>query len=295
MRRAHIPSLALFLALLGGALAPSSAHAQLKPKLPGKLGKVISGEKNQSSAVPKFNDRTIEITEAHAAAIASGLRMQNDSLEARWVAYAAAKKAYDDSARAYPGRQKEYERKRAEWDACQDREVKPVMAAGEAEIQQAQDEMTGGDPDAMERAMAAVAERVKAAQARGDMNEVMRLADSVAKASTKATARATAASEKMQAAAGACGVEPEEPRAPYQPVYDRAILPIPRNPSLWASEEQYGVMIDRIDPLLAMDGKRDFDTALATAFSESEQAAIGKYSDDLRAQMERRRVLLERD
>lgn len=294
MRRAPLLSFALAFAVLGGALTPVVAGAQLKPKLPGKLGKVLGSDSKEPTAVPKFNDRTIEITDAHVSAVLAGLRMQNDSLDARWVAYSAANKAYEDSARAYPARQKEYEQQRAAWDACQDREVKPVMAAEEAKIQRAQDEATGGDPAAMERAVAAVAERIKAAQARGDMAEVMRLADSVSQGGMKAATVVNASSERMQAAAGACGVEPEEPRSPHQPVYDRAILPIPRNATLWASDEQYGVMMDRIEPLLWMESESAFDKALATTFSAAEQAAIGKQAGELRAQMERRRTLLDR-
>jgi hypothetical protein len=294
MRRAPLLAVALLVALLGGALMPATADAQFKPKLPGKLGKVLGGDKNQPNAVPKFNDRTIEITERHVAAVAAGLQMQNDSLEARWVAYAAANKAYDDSTRAYPGLQQEYEKRHAAWEACQEREVKPAMAAGEAEIQQAQNDATGGDPAAMEAAMAAVAERVKAAHARGDMAEVMRLADSIGQAGAKTAAVVNASSERMQAAAGACGHEPQEPRAPRQPVYDRAILPIPRDPALWSSDEQYGIMFDRLEPLLAIEDKSDFDAALANAFSAAEQEAIGKHSEAMRAQMARRQALFAR-
>jgi hypothetical protein len=294
MRRAHLFPLALILAVLGGAVTPASSAAQLKAKLPGKLGRVLGTGESQPTAVPKFNDRTIEITERHVAAVAAGLRMQNDSLEGRWVAYSAAKKAYDDSAAAYPGRQKAYEASRATWEACQEREVKPAMAAAEADMQRAQDEATGGDPAAMERAMAKVAERIKAAQARGDMAEVMRLADSVQKGSMMATQTAMASSDRMQKAADACGVEPEEPDAPRAPVYDRAILPSPRDPSLWTSEEQYGIMFDRLEPLLAIEKQADFDKALQNAFSAAEQQAIGSRAAELRAEMERRRTLLDR-
>jgi hypothetical protein len=275
-------------------LSPAAAAAQLKPKLPGKIGRVLGGGSSQPSAVPTFNDRTIEVTEGHVSAVAAGLRMQNDSLEARWVAYSAARKAYDDSARAHPARQKAYEQSHATWEACQEREVKPAVAAAEADMQQAQDEATGGDPAALEKAMAGVAERIKAAQQRGDMAEVMRLADSVQKGSMKTAQVANASSERMQRAAESCGVEPEEPRAPREPVYDRAILPIPREPTLWASEEQYGVMFDRLEPLLAIESRKDFDRALESAFSPAEQQAIGARAEELRAQMERRRTLLDR-
>lgn len=294
MHRQHLLRLALLVAILGGMLAPATAAAQLKPKLPGKIGRVLGGGSSQPSAVPTFNDRTIEITDGHVSAVAAGLRMQNDSLEARWVAYTAAKKAYDDSARAHPARQKAYEQSRATWDACQEREVKPAVAAAEADMQRAQDEATGGDPAAMEKAMAAVAERIKAAQQRGDMAEVMRLADSVQKGSMKTAQVANASTERMQRAAESCGAEPEEPRAPREPVYDRAVLPIPRDPGLWTSDEQYGVMFDRIEPLLAIEDRKDFDRALESAFSPAEQQAIGARAEELRAQMQRRRTLLDR-
>lgn len=294
MRRAHLFPLALTLALLGGAVTPAISAAQLKPKLPGKLGRVLGGGESQPTAVPKFNDRTIEITERHVAAVAAGLAMQNDSLEARWIAYTTARKAYDDSAAAYPGRKKAYEASHATWQACQEREVDPARAAGEADMQRAQDEATGGDPAAMERRMEKVAERIKAAQARGDMAEVMRISDSIQKGSMAMTQTAMASSSRVQKALEACGAEPEEPRAPREPVFDRAILPIPRDPALWSSEEQYGIMFDRLEPLLAIEKQGDFDKALQNAFSAAEQQAIGARGTELRAQMERRRTLLDR-
>lgn len=293
MRRAPLLASALALAVLGGALLPVTATAQLKPKLPGKINRVLGGGGDQPSAVPKFNERTIEISERHVTAVLAGLRMQNDSLAARWAAYTAAKKMYDDSTRAYPALQKDYEQRHAAWEACQDREVKPVQASAEANAQQAMNQMTGGDQAAFEQAMEKVAERIKAAQQRGDMQEVMRLADSVQKASMKANAAVMEDSEKLQAAAGKCGHEPEEPRSPHEPVYDRTVLPIPRNGALWSDDEQYAIMMDRLEPLLAMEKQGDFDRALQTAFSEAEQQAITPHAQALRAEMARRRTLLE--
>lgn len=291
MRRVSLLSFTLVLAGLAGAVAPTESAAQLKPKLPGKLGRALGGN-DQPSAVPRFNDRTIEITERHVSAVLAGLRMQNDSLAARWSGYLAARQAYDDSAKAYPGLRAEYERSRSTWEECQEREVKPATAAAERDVARAQEEATGGDPAAMQTAMEAVAERVKAAQQRGDMAEVMRLVDSIQKGSVKTTQAVTQASNQMQAAAERCGAEPQEPDEPRAPVYDRSVLPIPRDPALWASEEQYGVMFDRLEPLLAIEKEADFDTALRAAFSDAEQQAIGTQAGALRAEMARRRALL---
>lgn len=293
MRRPTAFFLAAALAT-GGMLGPSDASAQFKPKLPGKLGQALGGGKEEPSMVPKFNERTIEITDAHVAAMLAGVRRQNDSLEARWAAYSVMHKAYQDSARAYPGRKKAWEQSHKEWEACQDREVKPVNEAAEREMQQVQHEATGGDEAAKEREMAALAERIKAAQAKGDMAEVMRIADSIQKGSMKTTEKAMAVSDKMQSAAELCGAEPEEPESPSEPVFDRAVVPIERNPQLWATEEQFGIMYDRFEPLLAMEDEGDFSEALKRAFSPSEQEAIGQHAAALRTEMKRQQTLLSR-
>ena len=293
MRRPTAFFLAAALAT-GGMLGPSDASAQFKPKLPGKLGQVLGGGKEEPSMVPKFNERTIEITDAHVAAMLAGVRRQNDSLEARWAAYSVMHKAYQDSARAYPARKKAWEQSHKEWEACQDREVKPVNEAAAREMQQVQHEATGGDEAAQERQMAALAERIKAAQAKGDMAEVMRIADSIQKGSMKTTEKAMAASDKLQRAAELCGAEPEEPESPSEPVFDRAVLPIERNPQLWATEEQFGIMYDRFEPLLAMEDDGDFNEALKRAFSPSEQEAIGQHAAALRTEMKRQQTLLSR-
>lgn len=292
MRRVSAFRPALLAGVALAMLLPATAAAQFRPKLPGKVGRIVSGESDGPSAVPKFNDRTIEITPAHVAAVAAGMQMQNDSLEARWNAYLVAKKVYDDSAKAYPARQKAYEQQRKTWDQCQEREVRPVNEAEEREMERVRNEATGGDEAAMQKAMEAVAERIKAAQQRGDMQEVMRLADSVGKASMVTSQAAAASSERMQRAAESCGHEPEEPRAPREPVYDRAVLPIPANATLWSSDEQYAIMMDRLEPLLAMEKKADFEKALRTAFSENERQAIGPRADELRAAVARRNALL---
>lgn len=292
MRRVPRFRLALVVGLTAALLVPATAAAQFRPKLPGKVGKVLGVESDGPTAVPTFNDRTIEINEAHVTALATGLRMQNDSLAARWAAYVVAKKAYDDSMKAYPARQKAYEQQRTTWEACQEREVKPASEAAERDAERAEQEATGGDPAATQKAMEAVAERVKAAQQRGDMQEVMRLADSIQKVGMKSAQAVGESSERLQRAAAACGVEPEEPRQPREPVYDRAVLPIPQDPALWASEEQYAIMFDRLDPLLAIEKQADFDKALRTMFSANEQAAIGARAEEIRAAMARRNSLL---
>lgn len=246
------------------------------------------------SAVPTFNDRTVEISGRHVTAVLAGFRMQNDSLQARWNAYLTARRAYDDSMQAHPRLTAEYEQKRAAFEACHEQNVKPQLARAERESEAAQAAAMGGRSEAeMEAAMQKVAERVKAAQQRGDMAEVMRLADSVQKAMAPSAMGAVQASQRAQAASESCGQEPKAPKHPTQPFYDRSVPPVPLDPALWKDSEQYGVMFDRLEPLLSIENEADFDRALKTAFSPREQQAIAPHAPALRSEMQRQRKLLE--
>ncbi|CAN5688714.1 hypothetical protein BH24GEM1_BH24GEM1_19400 [soil metagenome] len=83
-----------------------------------------------------------------------------------------------------------------------------------------QAQVTGGNEGDFERRMNEVAERIKAAQANGDMGEVMRLSDSLGKAvGAPSAAAAGKATSDMQAAAGKCGAEPARPPPPSPPTY----------------------------------------------------------------------------
>jgi hypothetical protein len=266
------------------ALAAVPASAQFKPKLP-KIGPV--GGKAQATAsypapgTPTFNDRIIEITDARIDGLLAGYRAEMAALDAADKQHGSVRAAYEEENRKHPARLKEYEAKHKTWQQCQDTHVKPAEAKAKKETEAAQAQVTGGDQEEFERRMGEVAERIKAAQAKGDMSEVMRLSDSLGKAvgMTSATA-AHKASSDMQAAAAKCGAEPVRPEPPTPPSSPDLKLDEAGATAAKMTSEQYAIMKERVRYAVREEGKVEVTSSM-WAFSGDELQAMEKRGPEL--------------
>ncbi len=168
----------------------------------------------------------------------------------------------------------EYTRKNEAWERC----AKPIEDRSSSQMQSYGASVT--DSAGMER----VTQRIKAAQERGDMKEIQRLADSVGKASmavaNRSQAMATGANAEIERTCGARAAEPErpemEPMLTYQDV---------RRAGLEASgfdDGQYSILRERIVPFVASNGK---DSG-GLVYTDAEVAALQSKLADLSPYLE---------
>ena len=273
---------AAVLALLTALAAPASA--QFKPKLP-KIGS--GGGKAQATAsqttprTPTFNDRVIEITVTCLDGLLAGYKAEMAALDAADKKHGSVRAAYEEENKQHPARLKEYDAKHKTWQQCQDANVKPAEARAKKETEAAQAQVTGGDQEDFERRMNEVAERIKAAQANGDMSEVMRLSDSLGKAVGMTSAAAAGkASSDMQAAAAKCGAEPVRPQPPTPPSYPELKLDEAGAAAAGMSPEQYAIMKERVRYAVREEGKVEVTSSM-WAFSSAELAAMEQRGPEL--------------
>lgn len=242
------PTVALA-SLLACLVAPPAA-AQIKiPKVksPVAAAAQAAGAPAAPAAGPRtgdvrFDAQVLEITPASvdrlvkglAAEQAMGARVEAQDLEAIDRENEAARKAHERARREWEPRYKE-------WKRC----TEGVARQAEAEM--------GPAPTAADQArLEAVAERVRAAQARGDMAEVKRLADSLAAATAPMAQRAVAVGNAAPAQAKArCGEEPVEPPYPAMktPLDYRSV----REAGMQASgftDVQYAILRERVVPFV---------------------------------------------
>lgn len=264
-------------ALLGCAtfIVPESAEAQLG------LGKKIKNAAAQAAGVEtaggtvktgsvRFDHQVLEITEARLDQFMKGLdaEMQmaaridaqdDEGIERR------NQKARDEYDRKYS----EYQKKDEAWERC----AKPIEDRSSSQME------SYGASVSDSAAMQKVADRIKAAQERGDMTEIRRLADSIGKASmavaNRGQAMATSANDELARTCGARPVEPEkpvmEPMLGYQDV---------RRAGLEASgfdDGQYSILRERILPFVVSKGK---DSG-GLVYTESEVSALEASLADL--------------
>jgi hypothetical protein len=255
------------------------AVAQFKPKL-SKLNPLARKEAAATRS-PTFNDRVLEITNARVDQLLKGYAAEARALAAADKEMAAKRAAYEEENRKHPARLQEYEKSHKAWQSCQDRVVKPAEAKAKAQVQQSQDEITGGDQAAFERKMEEVKKRMEAAQAAGDMNEVMRLADSLSRnMGMKSGQAAMQASSDLQAAASKCGPEPERPDAPTPPAANAPNLETAGSQAAGLNAEQYAILRERTQAALDEDGGVQVPSS-SWAFSSGELSVLEKRGAEL--------------
>lgn len=250
------------------ALAAAPAVAQFKPKLP-KIG-----------SAPTFNDRIIEITDARIDGLLQGYTAELAALDAADTKHAGVRAAYEEENKKHPALLKQNDAKHTSWQSCQDTIVKPAEAKAKKEAEGAQAEMTGGDQADFERRMNEIGERIKAAQAKGDMAEVMRLSDSISRIGMASAVSANQASSDLQAAAGKCGREPVRPEPPTPPTYPDLNLDQSGATAAKMTPEQYAIMKERVRYAVREEGKVEVTSSM-WAFSGDELKAMQKRGPEL--------------
>jgi hypothetical protein len=276
----HTVILALFT-----ALAAAPAVAQFKPKLPkigGKAPATAPATAPQTSTrTPTFNERVIEITDARIDGLLAGYDAELAALDAADQKHGAVRGAYAEENRKYPGRLKEHDAKQKAWEQCRDTHVKPAEAKAKQENEAVQAQATGGNEEDFERRMNELAERIKAAQAKGDMSEVMRLSDSLGTAvGMPSAAAASKASTDLQAAAAKCGLEPVRPKPPIPPSYPELKLDEAGATAAKVTPEQYAILKERARYAVREEGKVEVTSSM-WAFSGDELKAMEKRGPEL--------------
>ena len=263
-----------------GALAAAPASAQFKPRLP-KIGGVGGRSDAVATRSPTFNDRVVEITDRRLDGLLAGYRAELAALDDADKKQGSVRAAYEEENRKHPARLKDYEARHNAWEQCRSTHVKPAEAKAKKELDAAQTQVTGGDEEDFERRMSAVAERIKAAQANGDMAEVMRLSDSVSRAvGAPGAVAANKASSDLQAAAARCGPEPVRPQPPTPPSYPDLNLDEAGAAAAKMTPEQYAIMKERVR-YAVREGGEVAVTSSMWAFSGGELDAMKKRGPEL--------------
>jgi len=255
------------------------ASAQLKSRV-SKLNPLAKKEAAATRS-PTFNERVLEITDERVNQLLQGYAAESGALQMAGQQQAAARAAYEEENRKHPARLREYEQSHAAWQDCQDKVVKPAEAKAKADVKRSQDEVTGGDQAAFERKMADIQQRMQAAKAAGNMDEVMRLADSLQKnVGMKSGASAMQASSEMQAAGSKCGAEPVRPAPPTPPSQNAPSLDDVGSRAARLTAEQYAIMKERIQAALDEDGKVRVPSS-SWAYSGAELGVLEKRGAEL--------------
>jgi hypothetical protein len=246
-------------------LAGAPVAAQFKPKLP-KVGPI--GGKSETE------ERVLEITDERLSALLAGYRAELAALEAADKKHGGVRGVYEEENRQYPAKLKDYDAKQKSWQQCRDTHVKPAEAKAKQDADAIQNQVTGGDQKDFERRMNEVAERIKAAQAKGDMAEVMRLSDSVGRAvGMPSAAASTQISADLQAASDKCGTEPVRPQPPVPPSYPDLNLDQAGATAAKMTPEQYAIMKERVRYAVREEGKVEVTSSM-WAFSPNELKAM---------------------
>jgi hypothetical protein len=278
--RSCVRSVVLLAALT--LLAGSPAAAQFKPKLP-KIGPVGGKSETSATRAPTFNDRVLEITDGRLTSLMAGYKAELAALDAADKKQAGVRAAYEEENRQYPAKLKDYEARHKIWKDCQDKYVRPAEAKAKKDGEALEQQVTGGDQKDFERRMQEVGERIKAAQANGDMEEVMRLSDSISQAiGAPSAAASTKISAEMQAAGAKCGAEPDRPKPPVPPSQPDVNLDQAGAGAAKMTPEQYAIMKERVRYAVREDGKVEVTSSM-WAFSADELKAMEKRGDELYA------------
>ena len=244
----------LFAALVGCALAaPQPAYAQfgkLGNKIAKKAGVVPAGPNEQvKTGKVSFDEHVLEITDARVSQLLKGLeaekqmavrveKQDTDGIERR-------NRAKQD---AHEKEREAYDRKRETWEKC----AEPEQKKAESEMQSYSKSLD--NTAAMEK----LEERIKAAQARGDMAEIRRITDSVSKIGTQAAGKIQNSSSEMTSAIRTkCGEPPVEPAdtAEPEPMLTFNDIRVAGIEASGMTDRQYAIMRERVHPYVVSKGK----------------------------------------
>jgi len=258
--------------ILGCAVAaPAQAQFGLGKKVQNAVARKagVATDGGVQTGKVSFDSAVLEMTDARVTQFLKGLEAERQM--------AAKVEAQDDDAidrrnraasDAYDKAYRDYEKKEEAWQRC----YKPI----EDRMQKKMDAYSSGiDTMALKR----MADRMRAAQARGDMAEVRRIADSAGKIGMAGNAVVQSASTEQTAeVAKTCGARPVEPTKPeledkldYQDVRDAGLQASGMN------DQAYAIMRERIVPFIQSKGKNSG----GMMYTKAEAEVLAARLDDL--------------
>jgi hypothetical protein len=308
-RHPLVRSSALVLAaLLSCALLPSSADAQfgklLKKAQQKAMGKSDAAPGSGSVPAPTFSRSVLEITDVRLGQLLKGLdaeraakpRLQQDDAAAQ-AAYEASLSEYQEKKAAYERDDAAYQRKREAYESCSEKvEAKYDQEAANdssaEEREQAKDALDA-ELEARAQRMQGMAERMQAAQARGDQKTMHALADSLHNLSSMTVAvgraqqdqfrKSNERDQKKTAELAACGDPGKAPVAPEPPGQMSPRLSGALNEAgaqaSGLTTVQYSVMRERVAAYVNVQGK--FASGNQYAFSEVELHVLHEHLREL--------------
>jgi hypothetical protein len=317
-RATHVPRFTRCLALVLTAMLvcvalPSSADAQFG-KLMKKVGKKVAGRPDSptgaaSVPAPTFTANVLEITDVRLGQLLKGLdaeRAARPALQqqnaAAQAAYEAAQKEYGQKRSAYERDLATYQRKFDAYDNCT-RQVEAKYekeAAGDASVEEQEQARTATEAamEAQAQRMQALADRMQAANARGDEKTASALADSLHALAAMTVARGAAGVQEARASdardqrreadrakCGDPGKPPAEPAPPSET--HNSIATALERAGVQASgltATQYAIMRERVAAYVNVNG--EFRSGNQYAFSADELHVLRQHSKELTARGE---------
>ena len=254
----------------------------------------------------RFTDEVLEITPARVTALVRGLEAEAAARPAVEREHAAQLARYEAARDAFPAKSDAYQRELAAWrervdayDRCEqeladrwakEEEANPDVAAMRQSAARLEEP---ANKEKLQERMKGLAERAKAAQARGDQRAMMAIADTLQREMAAVSGGGSAAGtmamvqraqQRHEARAAElpqkCGADPESarPRAPESP---NALLPADAAQALEAAgakgagltTRQYAVLKERVGAWLAIRANGR-GAGLGYAFTPGELAAL---------------------
>ena len=266
----------LIVALAAGCVLaiPATGHAQL-----GRIGGAIAKKAGVAPANPAetvqtgkvtFDAQVLEITDARVTSFLAGLAAEKQMVAKLDAQDTDGIQKRNDAARDANQKARDaWQKKDEAWDKCADAE----SAKTEQEVQK----VAATGPD--EATMTKIAERIKAAHARGDLAEVRRITDSVARVSMAVGNRAQSATNDGNAALiKKCGEKPVEPDAPAQePMLTVQDVRLAGIKASGFNDAQYSILRERIVPFVLSKGKNSG----GMIYTESEARVLAARLADL--------------
>ena len=266
----------LFVALAVGCAVtvPATGNAQL-----GRLGNAVAKKAGVAPGNPAetvqtgkvtFDAQVLEITDARVTRFVAGLAAEKQMVAKLDAQDTDGIQKRNDAGRAAHDKSMDaYQKKDAAWQKCAEGE----NAKTEQEVQK----VAATAPD--EATMNKIAERIKAAHAKGDLAEVQRLGDSVGRASMAMGNRAQSASNEGNAAMlKKCGDKPVEPATVTQePMLTFQDVRAAGVKASGFDDGQYAILRERILPFVVSKGKNSG----GLVYTESEAKVLAARLADL--------------
>lgn len=241
----HVPRAARILMLTGAAVTLFANHASAQLRLPRvrDVAARVNPVAGAKVGVVQFDEQVLEITAERLAALGRGLEAEQvmarrvDAQDAEAIA-----KAREAADQRYTQQRNAYDAAVARHETCAQQQSEPGGRA-----------IQGMMPTQSEQQkLEAVAARVKAAHAAGNMAEVMRLADSLGQVGNRTSQAVSEISADMvKKVAAACGARPVAPVRPeHAPVLTYEDILTAGQQASRLDPQAYRILRERVAPLV---------------------------------------------